>query len=324
MTVKTIGQRLAKNLARLLKRRDRSSATAAAIRIREFPHHHPDLFLPAGGRRVEGVGLVSQVCRFATLDSPTFRGWLGRLQIPWQIHRKPWELAYICQALAERGLLVPGTRGLGFAVGAEKLPAFLASIGCRVTATDLSSDDERNHDWAKTGQWVGTRDALNADGLCPEAEFRERVEFRPVDMNQVPDDLRGYDFTWSTCSFEHCGNLELGLRFLERQMDCLKPGGVAVHTTEFNLSSNDDTLAEGSCVIYRLRDIEEVCQRLRSRGHHVEPIDIDPGSTELDTFVDPPPYYTSAQEPGGRVKHLRLCLAGHASTSIGLIVRKAA
>ncbi|MFM8735191.1 MAG: SAM-dependent methyltransferase [Pirellulales bacterium] len=323
MTVKTIGQRLAKNLAGLLKRRDRSSATAA-IRIREFPHHHPDLFLPAGGRRVEGVGLVSQVCRFATLDSPTFRGWLGRLQIPWQIHRKPWELAYICQALAERGLLVPGTRGLGFAVGAEKLPAFLASIGCRVTATDLSSDDERNHDWAKTGQWVGTRDALNADGLCPDAEFRERVEFRPVDMNQVPDDLRGYDFTWSTCSFEHCGNLELGLRFLERQMDCLKPGGVAVHTTEFNLSSNDDTLAEGSCVIYRLRDIEEVCQRLRSRGHHVEPIDIDPGSTELDTFVDPPPYYTSAQEPGGRVKHLRLCLAGHASTSIGLIVRKAA
>ena len=334
MPVKTLGSRLATNLARLLKPRNRQAAAAGApqaasssppIRIREFPHRHPELFLaPASSRRTEGVGLVSQLCRFATLDSPAFRGWLERMQIAWQIHRKPWELAYICQALSERGLLVPGARGLGFAVGAEKLPAFLASLGCRVTATDLASDDERNRDWAKTGQWVGTRDALNADGLCPAAEFRERVEFRPVDMNRVPDDLRGYDFTWSTCSFEHCGNLELGLRFLERQMDCLKPGGVAVHTTEFNLSSNDDTLAEGSCVIYRLRDIEDVCQRLRSQGHHVEPIDVDPGMSELDTFVDPPPYYGSAAEPGGRIKHLRLSLAGHASTSIGLIIRKAA
>lgn len=330
MIAQTLGRRLATTLARLLNRRGRAShepraaASGPAIRIREFPRRHPELFLPAPAAQTEGVGLVSQVCRFATLDSQAFRGWLQRLQIPWQVHRKPWELAYICQALSERGLLVPGTRGLGFAVGAEKLPAFLASLGCRITATDLASDDDRNRAWAETGQWVGTRDALNAERLCPDAEFRERVEFRPVDMNHVPDDLRGYDFTWSTCSFEHCGNLELGLQFLERQMECLKPGGVAVHTTEFNLSSNDDTVAEGSYVIYRLRDIEAVCTRLRSQGHHVEPIDIDPGSSDLDTFIDPPPYYASAQEPGGRVKHLRLCLNGHASTSIGLIIRKAA
>jgi hypothetical protein len=143
-------------------------------------------------------------------------------------------------------------------------------------------------------------------------------------MNHIPDDLRGYDFTWSTCSFEHCGSLELGLRFLERQMECLRPGGVAVHTTEFNLSSNDDTLAEGPCVIFRLRDIEDVCRRLTEQGHHVEPLDLDPGSDELDRFVDPPPYYESAKEPYGRIKHLRLSLAGYASTSIGLIIRKAA
>ena len=36
--------------------------------------------------------------------------------------------------------------------------------------------------------------------------------------------------------------VEAGLRFLEDSLDCLKPGGVAVHTTELNLSSNEETM----------------------------------------------------------------------------------
>jgi hypothetical protein len=114
------------------------------------------------------------------------------------------------------------------------------------------------------------------------------------------------------------------MEFLERQMACLRPGGVAVHTTEFNLSSNDETVAAGSFVILRLRDIEAMCRRLTDAGHQVEPLDLDPGADPLDRFVDPPPYYASAAEPHGRIKHLRLNLAGYASTSIGLIIRKAA
>ena len=144
-------------------------------------------------------------------------------------------------------MLRPGRRGLGFAVGAEKLPALFAARGCEITATDLPADDERRNPWAQSGQWVGECDALNAAGLCDPAAFRRLVSFRPVDMNHVPADLTGYDFTWSTCSFEHCGSLQLGLDFLERQMECLVPGGMAVHTTEFNLSSNDATLADGPC-----------------------------------------------------------------------------
>lgn len=302
-----------------------SRPKAPPIRAHRFPRRHPELFRdPTTPAPPEGTGLVSQLCRYRTLDSQTFRKWIFRLRDEWDAHRKKWELAYICQALHERGLLAAGTRGLGFAVGAEKLPSLLAASGCQITATDLPADDERNRAWAATGQWVGNLAALNAHGLCPEDAFRERVRYRPVDMNAIPDDLRDYDFTWSTCSFEHCGSLELGLKFLERQMDCLRPGGVAIHTTEFNLSSNDETLAQGPCVIFRLRDIEEVCRRLTAQGHQVEPLDLDPGSHDIDRFVDPPPYYASASKPYGRIKHLRLNLAGYASTSIGLIIRKAA
>jgi hypothetical protein len=294
------------------------------IQAHRFERRYPGLFLHRSAKRPEGTGLVSQVCRYATLDSKPFRGWIERLHDNWDAHRKQWELAYICQTLQERGLIRAGSRGLGFAVGTERIPSLLARLGCRITATDLPADDQRNRAWAATGQWVGNLEALNSHGLCPAGEFRERVEYRPVDMNHIPDDLRGYDFTWSTCSFEHCGSLELGLRFLERQMACLRPGGIAVHTTEFNLSSNDKTLDQGSCVIFRLRDIEDVCQRLIAAGHTVEPLDVDPGDDELDRYVDPPPYYQSAREPHGRIKHLRLNLAGYASTSIGIIVRKAA
>ena len=294
------------------------------IRPQSFARARPELHAARKASSPEGTGLVSQLCRHATLDSDAFRGWSERLREPWRAHRKLWELAFICQALDERGMLQSGRKGLGFAVGAEKLPSFFAARGCRITATDLPSDDERNRPWAETGQWVGSLEALNASGLCPENTFRENVAYRPVDMNHIPADLGGYDFTWSTCSFEHCGDLELGLRFLERQMDCLRPGGVAVHTTEFNLSSNDATLADGPCVIYRLKDIESVCQRLVDAGHSVEPIDLDPGSDPLDQVIDVPPYHQWATDPPARIKHLRLSLAGHASTSIALIIRKAA
>ena len=315
---------LLKKIRNVWRRAPRQPVGPPTIQPHRFHRNHPQFHAVIKRTAAEGTGLVSQLCRHATLDSAGFRGWAERIREPWRAHRKLWELAFICQALEERGMLQPGRQGLGFAVGAEKLPSFFASLGCRITATDLPSDDERNRPWAESGQWVGNLEALNADGLCPESAFRDNVAYRPVDMNHIPTDLGGYDFTWSTCSFEHCGDLDLGLRFLERQMDCLRPGGVAVHTTEFNLSSNDATLADGPCVIYRLKDIESVCQRLIEKGHRVEPIDLDPGHHPLDAVVDAPPYHQWATDPPTRIKHLRLNLAGYASTSIAIIIHKAA
>ena len=141
-------------------------------------------------------------------------------------------------------------------------------------------------------------------------------------MNRISADLRDYAFTWSTCSFEHCGNLELGLRFLERQMECLKPGGIAVHTTEFNLTSNKKTVTKGDYVIYRLRDIEEIIERLKKQGHTVEPIDIHNGNHAIDQIVDQPPYSEFSDMAVSKRKHMRLNLRGYVSTSIAIIITK--
>jgi SAM-dependent methyltransferase len=258
--------------------------------------------------------LDSRLCRAADLASDRFRYWAEQIREPFRMHRKLWEFCYISQALDERGLLRPGSRGLGFAVGQEQLPALFAARGCRITATDLPRDDSRVKHWESSLQWSSGLAQLNLKGLCPEVEFRRLVEFRGVDMNHIPTDLTGYDFTWSSCSFEHCGDLELGARFLENQMQCLKPGGVAVHTTEFNLTSNETTLDKGVTVIYRRRDIEAMARRLRAAGHEVEPLNFTLGNDPADRHVDLPPYSPD--------RHLRLALGDWATTSIGLVIRR--
>lgn len=290
---------------------------ANRIRVREFRRRRPRLH----GRRAAGGRLVSQLARGAELGSAPFRQWLSAIGVPFRWHRKCWELAYICQALHERGKLRDGARGLGFAVGRERLPSLFAGMGCRITATDLPAEDARTKAWADTAQWALDRDGLWYPDLCDRQTFERDVALRAVDMNDIPGDLRGYDFTWSTCSFEHCGSLALGMDFVVNQMDCLAPGGVAVHTTEFNLTSNRYTTGSGPTCIYRLQDIEALCARLEALSYRVEPLDLDPGTQEIDGHVD---LWDPRTRGYSEERHMRLSLNRYACTSIGLIVEKPA
>ena len=258
--------------------------------------------------------LCSCLCTAEQVSSPEFRAWCARIKYDWGWFRKIWEWGFICQALSERGLLAPGKRGLAFAVGQEPLPALFASFGCEIMATDLDSSDTRAQTWWGYLQADDISAALNEARICDPDQFRRLVSFRPVDMTQIPDDLDGFDFAWSTCSFEHLGSIELGKHFIWEQMKCLKPGGIAVHTTEFNLSSNNETVATGPIVIFRRRDIEEIARGLIAEGHEVAPLDLSLGKHRYNRRVDKPPHT-------GRI-HLRLAIDRFASTSIGLIIRK--
>ena len=55
-------------------------------------------------------------------------------------------------------------------------------------------------------------------------------------MNAVPDDLGRFDLVWSSCALEHLGTPQAGLDFIMRTLDLLEPGGLAVHTTELELT----------------------------------------------------------------------------------------
>ena len=135
-------------------------------------------------------------------------------------------------------------------------------------------------------------------------------------MNRISADLVDFDFLWSSCAFEHLGSLQNGLRFVREAMRCLKPGGVAVHTTEFNLSSNFRTIESPGLVLYRKCDILELIRTLERAGYEVSALNLNPGSRELDCYVDRPPY---SSEP-----HLKLMLDRFVFTSLGLIIRRGA
>ena len=256
----------------------------------------------------------SSLCKQSDFLQERHVKWCKRMKIEPEFHRKQWEFVYILESLEQRGMIKAGNRGLAFAVGTEPLPAIFASEGCQVVATDLNPDIGLEKGWNNGNQLCFGLDQLNTVGICDPEKFRSLCSYRPVDMNAIPDDLRDFDFNWSSCSFEHLGSIEKGLDFLKNQLKTLKPGGWAIHTTEFNVSSNDETLESENCVIFRQRDIEKVVAEIRADGHFVAELDYSLGWLPYDYKVDVPPYSLSP--------HLRLQLDKYICTSIGIIIQK--
>ncbi len=230
------------------------------------------------------------------------------------MHRKIWEWAYIAQALHERGMLVSGRRGLGFAVGREPLAALFASYGCEIVATDLDTTEAQKAGWVQTAQHAAALADLNGRQICAPDIFARQVRFRAADMNSIPADLVGFDYVWSSCAIEHLGSIASGRRFMKNMMGCLRPGGVAVHTTEFNVSSDIQTIEKGHDVIFRKSDLLQMAVELLAEGHEFSPFDFRLGEHPIDHVVDEPPY---TGQP-----HLKLRIGPYVSTSFGIIVAR--
>jgi 2-polyprenyl-3-methyl-5-hydroxy-6-metoxy-1,4-benzoquinol methylase len=254
-----------------------------------------------------------QLVTSGQMEGARYAEWCAALRDPRVKHRKVWEWVYILEVLKQHGMLAEGKRGLGFGCGTEPLTGVMASMGSEILATDLDIDAAVKQGWWKTHQHAGGLAQLNQAGICDADMFDEKVSYRTCDMNAIPSDLRGFDFVWSSCSLEHLGSLENGLRFIENSLECLRPGGIAVHTTEFNLGSNSRTLETSAVVAYRKKDIEALAMRLRGKGYRIPSINFSPGDRLLDRVVDRPPY---------RRSHLKLLYARHLLTSIGVFVVK--
>ncbi len=265
---------------------------------------------------VRPLSVTSMICNRSFFDAPFVQFWAEHLREKIVYHRKLWEFVYICQALYENGMLEEGKKGLGFGVGKEPLTSLFASMGCEILATDLDIEEAKKKGWVDTSQHVSSSYLeLNARHICDKKTFLKRVKYKDVNMNAIPDELMGYDFCWSACALEHLGSIEKGLDFIKNSMKTLRPGGIAVHTTEFNLLSNKKTFDKGFLCIYRKRDIKKVIKDLEDAGHTVYPIDWHVGDDVVDNFIDLPPFFR-------KKIHLRLLCHAYPCTSIGLIVKK--
>jgi hypothetical protein len=138
--------------------------------------------------------------------------------------------------------------------------------------------------------------------------------FRVVDMNAIPDDLTDFDFCWSSGALQHLGSLRRGFDFILNSLKCLKPGGIAAHTTEFNLGSDTGTLEAGKSVVYREADLTVFAEELRAQGHEIT-LNLHPGIEPTDLIVD--------RDRDSDI-HLRLYIRNRIlATSIGLSIKKA-
>lgn len=297
----------------------------AASRDNEYFRQHSPL--AQNGARGEAAGprvvpLKAKPCTEEDIRSDWVAFWTKELRMPVTYHRKCWELCYVSQILYNEGKLFEGSRGLGFACGEEPLPSLFAKYGVDIVATDLEPGRAEAQAWVKSNQHLGGFEKLRRRDVCPDESRLAKIEGRYVDMNDIPRDLHGkFDFCWSVCSLEHLGSIANGLRFIENSLLTLKPGGISVHTTEFNIH-DDETVDNWPTVLFQKRHFLELAEKLKSQGFTVYDFDFDTGKGLLDGFVDLPPYFDPNYPLQNGHSHLKLSIDGFVCTSCSFIVKK--
>jgi len=291
---------------------------AAYATARKLAAARSDIVVDQPGHQV----LRSKVSTQADLESQWATYWLRKLGLPLAYHRKLWELAYVMQALHQGACLVQGKSGLGFGCGREIIPSYLAACDIDVLATDLPGDAETASAWINTQQHAASLADLHFAHLCPPEKFNRRVKWRNVDMNALPPDLGSHDFCWSVCAIEHLGDIERAMHFVQQSLKFLKPGGLAVHTTEYAFLSRDRPFEKSATVLFTRADLSALHLRLASQGHELAPLDFDAGDGPMDHFIDGPPYWHGQAHLPDNL-HLKATYEGVPTTCFGLIIKKA-
>jgi len=285
---------------------------------------------PCADMPLQAVDLACKPSTQADIASDWLAHWCGQLQIGRIYHRKVWELAYVLQAIHNHGSMRPGARGLGFGCGREPLASYLASRGVAITVTDQPLESMQHQGWAWTGQHTASADDSFHPHLIEREPFDRLVALRYVDMNAIDADLADYDFCWSVCAIEHLGSIEKGLAFVENSLKTVRPGGLSVHTTEFNFANDHETIDNWPTVLFQRQHFMALAECLEASGHTVARLDFDVGSQPLDKFIDIPPYLHDLDSTqvrsweGEGTPHIKLAIDGFASTCFGLIVQRAA
>jgi hypothetical protein len=302
---------------------------AAALQRVNLAEHN------AGGRPPGFGRVVSQATSAAQFTHPDYHGWadvLGEPDVSRRFNRKIWEWAYILQAARQSGVLEAGRRAVGFGVGNEPVPAVLARHGLFVIATDQVADagdegTDGDAGWQATGQWAQTGQLLSGiEGLrrpeiVPDETLADLVRTRRVDMNAVPDDLGPCDLTWSSCALEHLGSPEHGLRFVRRTASLLAPGGVAVHTTELELTERSITADYGHLACYRPADLRALADDLIADGFEIELNFHVPVDSPEDRWISVVLLH-GPELAAGELSHLKVTIGDSVITSFGLLIRR--
>jgi 2-polyprenyl-3-methyl-5-hydroxy-6-metoxy-1,4-benzoquinol methylase len=267
------------------------------------------------GKASPNALFASSLCRAEDLLHPTYQAICREdLRCEPLFHRKQWEFVYIIHQLRANGYLKSGLKGLGFGVGTEPLSSLFASYGCEILATDAPEDAISDEGWKQTAQHASSLKHLWHKEIISFEDFSTLCTFQSLDMRAHETIPQGHDFHWSSCVIEHIGGIRAAKEFLLESSKKLNHGGIAIHTTEFNLSSDINTIDKPGTCIFRASDLRQLSAELSRERIYMEPLILDPGIHSYNFHVDTPPYNSKV--------HLRLELERFAATSIGIVIKK--
>lgn len=266
----------------------------------------------------------SQACTQLQFEEPLYSFWVSEFKENFAYHRKQWEWVFIARALSVNGFLEKGVRGLGFGVGIEPLPPVFAKYGCDVLVTEWDIGEHGGRSWSSHYNpnsllaTMNRNDIFRPDGLiCEEEAYRCRVSYQDVDMNNIPENLKDFDFVWSSCSLDHLGTRENCNNFIYNSVKCLSRGGIAVHTTEYNLMPEIFTPDTGSVILFNESQLFEIASNLMDMDCEVR-FNLNTGNGYMDLVPD--------RSPWNLKQHVKLAFdepsPGVVVTSIGLIIKK--
>lgn len=144
-----------------------------------------------------------------------------------------WQMAYVLQVLDRYGALRSGARGLTLGPENRPIAAALAAVGA-----------------------VGERVMLAGAGNDPHVAA--------IAAADLPGDLFAFDFLLSIRAMDDMGDARTATRFLERSMECLRPGGLAVH-----LVAHHPDPARGERLAFDRNGLERLAFALISSGHQL-------------------------------------------------------
>jgi hypothetical protein len=151
---------------------------------------------------------------------------------------------------------------LGDLKATQQVSTALVAQGLRVSLAQQLGPGE---DTARPGH--ASRE--HADPAVAEA----RISHRSYDPDALPGDLYNFDALWSDMILED-RTVEQAALAIEAAMQCLRPGGIAIHILPFDGQSDDGREEGGRTTVFQRVHLERLALVLISRNFEVGRIKI--------------------------------------------------
>ena len=192
------------------------------------------------------------------------------------IHRKDWEWALGIIALNRFGKLNDKSTAIGIGSGTEPIPFYLANKINHVYATDIYRG---NAGWERAAP---SDFPENPKKYAPFPYRQDALTVLRMDGTKLEFPSESFDIAFSFSSIEHFAgrNHSGALRSLQEIERVLKPGGLAVITTEYIINDKEHPEFFNRRTIYS--DLINKLEKLQL----VEPLDLRITTKTLDTMIE--------------------------------------